>query len=67
MYCRSRSLGTSSELLSLYTNGLQGEQQWVLHTQNKIDSQPPLSSDVMEVKQLLEPTMVSRNVLSCLI
>ncbi|KAJ8305395.1 hypothetical protein KUTeg_015940 [Tegillarca granosa] len=58
---RSRSLGTSSELLSLYANGLQGEQQWVLHTQNKIDNQPPLSSDVMEVKQLLEPTMAIYN------
>ncbi|XP_046365486.2 microtubule-actin cross-linking factor 1, isoforms 1/2/3/5-like isoform X11 [Haliotis rufescens] len=54
---RLRSMDTSSDLASLYHNGLTGEQQWVGQMQARIESQPLLSDNVDHVKQQLEPTM----------
>lgn len=56
---RLRSIDTSGDLLSLYTNGLKGEQQWADQMRLRVETQPPLTHNVQELKELIEPTMVS--------
>ncbi|OWF34915.1 Dystonin [Mizuhopecten yessoensis] len=54
-------MDTAGDLLSLYTNGLKSEQQWGDHTQLAIDTQPPLTQELPQLKQMIEPTMTIYN------
>ena len=60
VFYRLRSVDSALELLSLYHNGVKAEKQWVQQMAAKTNAQPPLTSNVQEVKSLLDPTMVSK-------
>lgn len=55
---RLRSVDSALQLLSLYHNGVKAEKQWVQQMVTKTKAQPPLTSNIEEVKNLLDPTMV---------
>ena len=55
---RLKSVGEGTESLTQYTNGYATEQQFVAEIQNKINSQPPVTSNIEDVKKLVQPTMV---------
>ena len=58
MYFRLKSLNDGVDSLSQYTNGLSEEQDFVAETQGKIQSQPPLSPVLEDVKKMVQPTLV---------
>ena len=57
-YFRRRVFESSSNLLSLYTSGVKDEEQWMKRLQMKIQQLPPLTNNIDEVKQQIEPSMV---------
>ena len=51
-------MSSSQDLLSLYQNGLQSEQQFIQTMEKRVCSQPELTEDVVDAKENLQPTMV---------
>ena len=60
LYFRLTSLTDGVDSLTQYTNGLSEEQDFVAETQGKIQSQPPLSPNLDEVKKMVQPTLVRK-------
>ena len=58
LYFRLKSLNDGVDSLSQYINGLSEEQDFVAETQGKIQSQPPLSPVLEDVKKMVQPTLV---------
>ncbi|CAC5414507.1 DST [Mytilus coruscus] len=58
---RRRVFESSSNLLSLYTSGVKDEQQWMKRLQMKINQLPPLTNNIEEVQQQIEPSMAIYN------
>ncbi|KAK3581860.1 hypothetical protein CHS0354_032763 [Potamilus streckersoni] len=60
---RLKNMSDTVDNVSQYTNGLVEEQLFVATTQDKINAQNPVTDDLEEAKQLLQPAMEAYNLL----